>query len=264
MEDTQIPPMISTLTLKVINNNNNNTPSTTPRIIIKPPATPKITINSVPAAVRSLSIVKSSNPRTLPPPVRSLNLLPPPAPRSLNVLPRISNIVKLPQIQIDKDKDNEIDILMKATIYLDCTKPKDRGYNYVAERMRSISKVTKELRASYKNQLKTLPEISGIVDQASFDYLLNIYENNQVYYQDCLDEGTLTLEQVKENLTFLEYWFMCIIEPKPQDPEELIDWKQRESGKITAGHSGYCDPELYPLIAPPPKALIEYIQKFKI
>ena len=137
----------------------------------------------------------------------------------------------------------DIDPILKASIYLDFSK--NKPYNYVSERMKSISKTTSELRNLYKTELKELPNLKNNVTQKQFDLALSVYENNQVYYQDRIDDKSIDLETIKNKLTELEKWFININEPKQKDDIEA--WSIREKEKIK-GISSYCDPELYSYI----------------
>ena len=69
---------------------------------------------------------------------------------------------------------------------------------------------------------------------------MNIYENNQVFYQDRLKESA----DVSQELNHLELWFIRIIEPKPLHLIDMADWKEREQHKLLKGVSAHCDPEL--------------------
>jgi len=154
---------------------------------------------------------------------------------------------------IDENTGNaKIDPLLTATIYLDCTRPEDQDYNHVANKMRSITESTTTLQKQYINELKALPAISGNVSHDVFEYALSIYENNQVYYQDRIDDCKLDTETIKQKLTELEHWFMCIIEPNApgNHADDIIARKEREEFKLNRGISRYCDPELYPYITP--------------
>lgn len=144
------------------------------------------------------------------------------------------------------------DPMLNATIYLDCTKQNDRDYHYVTDRMRAISKNIHELQQQYKNVLKPIPQLTGCVSKRQFEEALSIYENNQVYYQDRIDDHVLDIPTIRTRLTELEHWFMLIIEPKSTD--DINAWKNRERSKLTKGISGYCDPELYTYIDPLPPA----------
>jgi len=151
------------------------------------------------------------------------------------------------------------DPLFTATIYLDCTKPEDRDYNYVALKMRSITQNTISLQKQYINELRPLVDASGCVSHSAFDRLLSIYENNQVYYQDRIDDNGLDIPTIKARLTELEHWFMCIIEPKSED--DVASWQIREKSKLTKGVSPYCDTELYPYIGHVPINVQEFIAR---
>jgi hypothetical protein len=154
------------------------------------------------------------------------------------------------------------DPILTATIYLDLTKPKDRDYNYVPNRMRAISENTLNLQRLYKNDLKPVPQISGRVSKAQFEDALSIYENNQVYYQDRIDDHTLDMATIRSRLTELDHWFMCIIEPRPSD--DIDGWKNREKSKLIKGVSPYCDPELHTYIGPLPATLRTMIYQYHL
>jgi hypothetical protein len=157
--------------------------------------------------------------------------------------------------------DDQFDIL-NATIYLDCTKPSELDYHRVANKMRSIRETTSSLKSQFKTQLMPITKSQGRVNQDTFDQALRIYENNQVYYQDQLDEGNITIEQFKFELTKLEKWFLCIIEPRQSD--DLDAWRNRELGKIKRGVSGYCDLEVIKYIEKPSQETINYISQIQL
>ena len=166
-------------------------------------------------------------------PVPTADNRPPPTPRTL-------------QRQIQQQTREEADpVMINATIYLDCTKPEDVPYDYVAKRMQSISQTTTNLQKQYANTFQPLPALSGWVTPAQFEQALAIYENNQVYYQDCLDNKTLSKAEISSGLTTLEQWFVRIVEPL-----SLEGSKDREQEKTRSGRSAYCDPELYSYIVP--------------
>jgi len=165
----------------------------------------------------------------------------------------------------DETGDVKIDALLKATIYLDLTKPEDKDYNYVANKMRSITNNTISLQKQYSNELQELPKIYGKVTHKTFEKALSVYENNQVFYQDKIDDKTLDINVIKERLTELEHWFMCVIEPVPtmKNEEEIKEWKEREKFKINRGISSYCDPELYTYITPAGDEIKAFISMFQ-
>jgi len=191
----------------------------------------------------------------------------PETPIRLTQTPRRQSIKKLV-----KEQDEEIDPIINATIILDCTKSEDRPYDYVSNRMKSIIAMTASLKGYHKHQLMPCPDIFGPVNYKDFDTLLSIYENNQVYYQDCLDNNLLTEDQIKHELSKLEFWFICIIEPHPvtqngeleEDEYYINKWKDREINKLVNGYSSYCDPELYQYITPLPNNIKLYLNKHKI
>ena len=164
---------------------------------------------------------------------------------------------------VDSDT-SKIDPLLSAAIYLDCTRSEDRGYNHVAERMRSITQNTLTLQKQYVNELYHIPPITGRVSPSTFENALSIYENNQVYYQDRIDDGALDVPNIRKRLTELEHWFISIIEPVPDDIRDIESRKSREQFKISNGLSAYCDPELYPYITRAPAELKASISRHHI
>ena len=163
----------------------------------------------------------------------------------------ISRILHKPiNVVLNIISKEEIDPILKATIYLDSTKEQDRPYNYVSERMRSITEGIISLNKQHKTEFQPLLDIVGKVNEKLFELALSIYENNQVFYQDRIDDNTIDMSLIKQGLTHLEYWFMFIAEPKPIFKDEIVSWKERESCKIEKGITSYCDPELYFYITP--------------
>ena len=183
-----------------------------------------------------------------------------------------------------------VDPILTTTIYLDCTKPEDQDYNYVSERMRAITANTVNLQKQYSNEYRPLINVNGLVSPQTFEEALTIYENNQVYYQDCLDDHKLDLPKglkvlpvgdteyllprgnlpanrlkidlpnIKAGLTSLEHWFMFIIEPRSTD--DIESWREREKCKVLNGISAYCDPELHQHIQPLPQNSRELIRQY--
>lgn len=156
----------------------------------------------------------------------------------------------------------KIDPILTASIYLDCTKPEDQAYDHVANKMRNITQNMITLQKQYTNVLKPLLNVSGRVSHSIFEEALSIYENNQVYYQDRIDDHSLDIPTIRARLTELEQWFMCIIEPRATD--DLNSWREREQSKLIKGVSTYCDPELYPYISPLPAHIRSMIQQYQI
>lgn len=185
---------------------------------------------------------------------------PPPTPRKL---PQTPNRNLTLRVVDEHTGEAKIDPLLTATIYLDCTKPEDRNYDYVAQRMRVITETTAGLQHQYSTQFRTLINVSGRVSQRMFEDVLAIYENNQVYYQDRIDDQAIPIQSIKDGLNALEQWFGCIIEPKPRDTDELEAWHDREMKKLTKGVTAYCDPELYKYIIPFNETLRAHIKQLQ-
>jgi len=138
-----------------------------------------------------------------------------------------------------------------APIYLDNS---DRDYDFVSKKMHSISIRTMSLQKQYCTKLKDMPDVYGRVSVKVFDELLSVYENNQVYYQDRLDDETMSIEDIKTNLTKLEWWFSRIIEPKENEGR-----RERETNKTTKRITSFCDPELHKYIQLLPDNFVCYI-----
>ena len=164
---------------------------------------------------------------------------------------------QLPQINrsVVEDNDESNDYILIGDIFLDQKNSKGRDYNYVSQNMRSIALQTNNLRSFYANKFRPFDKnIKGKVSLEEYEELLEIYENNQVYYQDCIENGSLTYDQLCVYLTELEYWFICITEPynySEYDVDDYMEWKTREQFKLNKGYSGYCDPDLYFYIKQP-------------
>ena len=170
-------------------------------------------------------------------------------------IPTVDYELKQTNRSIIEETDGSDDYILIGDIFLDQKNSKGRDYNYVSQNMRDIALRTNDLRSLYANKFKPFDKnIKGEVSLEKYEDLLEIYENNQVYYQDCIENGSLTYDQLCTCLTELEYWFICIIEPydySDYDVDEHAEWKTREQFKVNKGYSGYCDPELYFYIQQP-------------
>ena len=252
-----IPSVKYDLVLIPINGTNPNQPPT-------PLVTPRVGIPKAVPSNNESSLAQDENP-WLPPhsegsseikiaaitPIGTIAMVPtvdkrpPPTPR------------RLPPTPGTNSTPAQIDPILNATIYLDCTRSEDQDYKHVASKMRTISENTLTLHRQYKNHLKPLINVSGLVSSNIFEDALLIYENNQVYYQDRIDDHCIDLPTIKICLTKLEHWFLCIIEPK--DNDDVAAWINREHYKITKGITTYCDPELHQYITPAPIHIINFI-----
>lgn len=160
----------------------------------------------------------------------------------------------------ERDIDESFDALLKATVYIDLDKDYEK-YDFMAQKMRSIASGTLNLQKHFRNELKELVQISGYVNEECFEKVLEIYENNQVFYQEKLEDGEMSVDMAKEKLTELERWFVCIIEPKPKSNSEVPDWILREEYKLNTGYSSYCDKELYCYITPISDHVKNYVRR---
>ena len=145
---------------------------------------------------------------------------------------------------------------MTASIYLDWRDNSD--YHRVGDRMRSISQNIANTRGTYRNVLQALVPMKGRVSIQQFETALSIYENNQVFYQDQMETETMKADAIQKELTRLEHWFIQIIEPRGEDPEDRI---HREQYKLQKGISKYCDPDLYSYIDPIPDSIRNFLQE---
>jgi hypothetical protein len=235
---------------------------TTPSQILKPGENPWVYIksetnNSItgllnPSDIKITAITPIGTIAMVP----TCDIRPPLTPRKLPPTP--TRHIKL-NIMDENTGSVRIDPLLTTTIYLDCTKPSDQDYNHVSQRMRDITANTLTLQKQYSTTLRPLINVIGKVSHETFEDALSVYENNQVYYQDRIDDKVVDIETVKICLTQLEHWFACIIEPEPVDDIEA--WKERELSKVFKGLSPYCDPELHKYIQPLPSNLRTQIRQ---
>jgi len=113
----------------------------------------------------------------------------------------------------------------------------------VAAHMRSLMNVTNSFANCYHTTYKNLLPFKGHVDQQQFNEALAVYESNQVYYQECIDNQSLTTEEITVGLVELERWFAAIMEPLSND--NAVDHRKFLQDK---GVTAHCDPELYPYL----------------
>lgn len=123
----------------------------------------------------------------------------------------------------------------------------------------TISKVpTSNNQKKYLTKLIPLQDIQGIVTREVFESSLSIYENNQVYYQDRLEDGTMNIFSIKLALSHLEHWFAMILEP--MDREDIDGWLSRESHKLINHITIFCDKNLLDHIDPISDSVINFIK----
>jgi len=133
--------------------------------------------------------------------------------------------------------------------------------NPVKEKNFSIREGIKSIQKDLKNTFRECPKLSGLVTQEQFEQCLDIYENNQVYYQQKFEDHVIDEETFKKKISVLEEWFICIIEPKPntRETDEIIEWREREKDKLKNLYSSYCDPDLYEYLIRPSDKFTKYI-----
>ncbi len=159
-----------------------------------------------------------------------------------------------------EEPPNDFDIF-NATVYLNLSSTN------LNETVKKISQTVMFSNSQFENELKELPEIIGLVDYNTFENVLDIYENNQTYYCNKLNGLNTSMEEysvIIHELTQLEKWFGLIIEPLPDDEEDIYDWRRRESNKIKNGYTIYCDISLQNLIKPFDDLTKDRILKYSI
>lgn len=99
----------------------------------------------------------------------------------------------------------------------------------------------KELNKKNDGRMRT-PMLIGI--QANYSSYKEIYEHNQAWFLERLPEID------SKELTDLESWWCCIVEPVPAGKEDRRKWAEREMEKIERGRSGDCRSELVEYLEP--------------
>lgn len=158
------------------------------------------------------------------------------------ILPNIAKKIILPKKQEEKKSDT-FDIIVTGKTPIG-----------------TIVKVpTSKTKIKHLTKFEELPDIRGIVSKEIFETMLEIYENNQGYYQDKLEEGNVHISIIKQGLTKLEHWFAMILEPV--DPEDIDDWLGRESHKIEKRITIFCDEHLAKYCDPIPDKIVKFIRE---
>jgi len=115
-----------------------------------------------------------------------------------------------------------------------------------------ITSQPNNLRLSIINK-KMKGWLKGTAVHKKYTDQLEKYENNQFYWYNKYKNGNITKEKLIKNLTELEKWFVCVIEPPPKkykkDPIQvymisLEQWLEREKTKYKNTRSYYCDDEV--------------------
>lgn len=102
------------------------------------------------------------------------------------------------------------------------------------------SQLIKQVALSIELRPMNLPKITKIkLSYDEFQDLLDIYENNQMYHRNNVEE-----------LKKLEKWFCSIKEPYPPIPTEsnLIEWRERERRRLRNSISDYCHKDIRKLL----------------
>ena len=137
----------------------------------------------------------------------------------------------------------------------------DRGSHSsnITEKVKEVNEHISNIRSvkNDANRLRPLTSASGKVTRNKFEDALEVYENNQATYLDMLERGW-SKKEISSELTNLESWFICIIEPKPKSKADIHDWENREKKKLS-GKSAYCDPDCEELITPLPPQIMSIV-----
>ena len=156
--------------------------------------------------------------------------------------------VMTPLRYIPRMEDKTVEVLKinpvaNATIFIDKS---IRAHNYVPEKMRYLSNTIRELQRTIRTNYIKLPKIEkSKITKKRYEELLNIYETNQLYYQEEIDEHGAT-EEIIEGLNMLEEWFIGIDEPTGRVGKiEREEINERNRYKNYHNVSFYCDTELY-------------------
>lgn len=98
------------------------------------------------------------------------------------------------------------------------------------------------------------PDIRGVVSAQTFDYLRDLYTNNQWACLKALGPPALyERESIIRELTKLECWFLQVIEPPTKDDPD--GYLVREEMKTQNWRSFYCNEDLDPLIGDIPDSI---------
>lgn len=161
----------------------------------------------------------------------------------------------------------------------------DGRWSYVREKMTRLRAVIRYSTAQHQNVLQSCLPYTGEVSQAIYDDCLDVYENNQLYYQDEAQRRGVALSVFANELQQLEEWFVALIEPAPPFPgraptfnpkrptarqceerdrylylmSEYTEWHERAIHPLDNGHSVHCLPEVAELLRPLPPLLLRYV-----
>ncbi len=103
---------------------------------------------------------------------------------------------------------------------------------------------TKSLPIPIKNQEKVELIKINSRKRYNFNEALSIYENNQSYYLDLIENNIEKVNLIIKDVEALERWFLFVKEPKPINEDDIEEWNKREQFKIVYGYSKYFDPTL--------------------
>jgi len=169
------------------------------------------------------------------------------------------------------EKKHELLDVIKSTLIVSDDEPVSEETIRMMEEIRSVNRGDDGIK-----KLHILPDAHGLVNRTLFDKCLDVYENNQEYYIDKLTKLSNLIklsndmreinrieekiDQVKKNVTLMEYWFLFIIEPKPSDRREHENWHDGEMMKLENSRTKYCDRELASLIKPLPSKIVKKLE----
>jgi hypothetical protein len=120
---------------------------------------------------------------------------------------------------------------------------RDEERKQVATHMRSLAEITSHFGKRHRTKYLGLPDAPLIATVEQFNEYLLIYENNQVYYQEQLEEPQADQVILGAGLVALERWFAAI-----QEPEDIEGALEHRQFLAKRGVTAHCDPELYPFL----------------
>lgn len=197
--------------------------------------------------------------------IRSLSII-----GKLERVPTVSNekyrILTEPKFSENKkkkmiDMSIKIDPIIKTPFYFKNKNADPKEQKIVSKKMRKISENIINMSYDYINELLVVPfDVTEVKDINNFNKMLELYENNQNFYAEKLENHDITKEELSKELTILEEWFCNIVEPKPKNSYDVDDWKYREQFKIENGFSVFSDENLREFIHPLKKELLDNIK----
>ena len=155
--------------------------------------------------------------------------------QSTSLVSKITNKIKLAVV--------ESPFIKKLTVGL-FFNPNAKFHN-LTEKVLHGEMISNEIKLIQCGETELLPipyHYKGVVNMDQFEDALDVYENNQCYYLEHIENKPVLIN----DLLALEKWFVLIVEPEPIDAdyEDMVDRYEREYNKLVNQRSGFCDPDL--------------------